>query len=343
MLALAARNLPDAEESEELHRKYYERSPLGPPVFFLAREASSNAFVGMAALFPTSLRISGDLVPAAITGDFAIDIGHRAFGPAIPLQRACLSALAENGFRCAYGSPNPLAESIIDRVGYVDVGRRTRFVKVLRGQIVVDTYVRRRKLARLASASSAIAIDPLLPLLSRERLYRRRTSFSVEEPQRFDDRFFDLWRVGWREHEITNERNADLLNWKYEMSGDERGGRKFATLALIEGGQRVAGYIVYRVRNNVRHILDVLSFPCREVVDALLAEFILDARRHGASAISVLYFGPGNLLTARLRAFGFIPSPNERGLRVHVEQGVRFPRDLRDSSNWYFLPGDEDV
>ena len=79
VLALGYRNLPPAVQGarEARYSKYFEDSPLGPPHFFLARDAQSDSFVGMSAIFPTQLRVGGELVPAAVAGEFAVDDGHR--------------------------------------------------------------------------------------------------------------------------------------------------------------------------------------------------------------------------------------------------------------------------
>jgi GNAT superfamily N-acetyltransferase len=199
VLALADRNLlVPLQGREARYAKYYERNPVGPPAFFLARDEESQGFVGLAAAFPTRLRVFGEVVPGAISGDFAVDDGHRGFGPSIALQRALVSAVAEHGIRCTYGYPNEFAEPIVKRVGYVDLGRLTRFVKVLSGRVVLDTYVRSPVLARPLAALSRVGVDPLLSVVSRERLPRRRHGLRVARPDGFDDRFAEVCESTWR-------------------------------------------------------------------------------------------------------------------------------------------------
>ena len=108
----------------------------------------------MAALLPAMLRVSGQPVSAAISADFAIDPGHRGLGPALPLQRAALELLAEEGLACAYGCPNPLSEPIVKRVGFENVGELTRHMKVLRTASLVDLFGAAPRLARMLSAVS---------------------------------------------------------------------------------------------------------------------------------------------------------------------------------------------
>jgi GNAT superfamily N-acetyltransferase len=340
-LGLADRNLPFAVQGREArYSKYYEDNPLGPAKFFLARDAQSDAFVGMAAIFPTRLRVFGELVPAAIAGDFAVDDGHRGLGPAVPLQRAAVNALGDHGLSCAYGYPNEHSEPITRRVGYADLGRLTRFVKVLRSRVVVEQYVHSRGFARLAAGVSRVAVDPLLFVVSRERLHRRRRAFRVERPAAFDDRFSEVWETAWGQGTITSERNPEFLNWKYETA---REGGIYRIFALIGSDDQVAGYAVYRVRNGIRHIIDIVFQPSGEVLDVLLAALIRDARREGAVAVSLIHLGPASLLTQRLRAFGFGRRTEDSSLHVYVPGTSELEQALVEAGNWYFLNADADV
>jgi GNAT superfamily N-acetyltransferase len=337
VLAIAARNRGGPPERfARRFAKYYESNPLGPPSVFFARDNRSEELVGMTALFPTALRVAGQLVPAAIGGDFAVDAEHRGFGPAVALQRATTSVLAERRLTCAYGSPNRFSEPVVGRAGYADVGRFTRFVKLLTARPAVERSIRRPRLARLASA----AAGPVVSVVSRERLYRRPARFSVDRPDRFDERFVRLWENA-REHQgATSERTAALLNWRYEKTGPAAGG-DYSIFALREGTD-VAGYVVHRLDGDSRLVYDIVHLPDRSVVDALLSEFILDARDSGAAMLDLGYVGPGNLLSRRLRAFGFLRRMGKNGLRVYVDGGAPCGVDLLRGDSWYFLTGDTD-
>jgi GNAT superfamily N-acetyltransferase len=339
VLDLATRNRPGPRSRlEAKYVKYYENNPLGAPSLFLARDNESGSLVGMAALFPTTLWIAGERVPAGIGGDFAVDEGHRGIGPAIALQRATIPALSERGLKCAYGSPNRSSEPIVGRAGYADAGRLTRFVKLLSARPLVDRYVSRPRLASLASGVAS----PFMSILSRERLHRRSGRFSVEQPELFDDRFTSLWELARRQLGVMSERNAELLNWRYEKTGPGGAPGNYSIFALVEGNV-VAGYLVYRMGDDTsRVVYDVVCRPDRPVVDALLSEFILDARRKKASAIDLGYVGPPNLLTGRLRAFGFLQRTAQNGLLVYVDGEAPSGVDLGKAESWYFTTGDTD-
>ena len=338
MLALGYRNLPPAIQGdrEARYSKYFEDSPLGPPAFFLARDNEADAFVGMAAIFPTQLRVFGELVPAAVAGEFAVDDGHRGLGPAIPLQRAAVGALGERGLSCAYGYPNEYSAPITKRVGYADLGPLIRYVKVLRSRILVERYGR----GRIVAGVGRVVADPLLSILSRERLHRRPRDLRVERPAAFDDRFSGVWESLWRQGTITSERNPALLNWKYEMG---REGGIYRLLALVGADEQVAAYAVYRVRNDIRHVVDIVFQPTAGVLDALLAELIRDARREKTVAISLIHLGAAALLTERLRAFGFARRTEDSSLHVFAPGESELDKALVERENWNFLNADADL
>jgi Acetyltransferase (GNAT) domain len=338
VLALGYRNLPPAVQGarEARYSKYFEEGPLGPPRFFMARDNESGGFVGTAAIFPTQLRVFGELVPAAVAGEFAVDDGHRGLGPAIPLQRAAVGALGEAGLACAYGYPNEHSEPITRRVGYVDLGKLNRYVKVLRSRVLVEQYGR----GRVAAALGRVALDPLLWAVSRERLQRRPRELRLERPAEFDERFSGVWASLFEQGTITSERNPDFLNWKYEMG---REGGIYRVLALVGPDEQVAAYAVHTVRNDIRHVVDVVFQQSARVLDALLAEVIHDARRERMVAISLIHLGAPGLLTQRLKAFGFVRRTEDSSLHVFVPGESEREKALVEPDNWYFLQADADL
>ena len=105
-------------------------------------------------------------------------------------------------------------------LGFESVGELTRHVKVLRTRLLVDLFVRRPGVARTLSAATRVLVDPLISLGSRERRVRRLRGLSFEKPDRFDERFTDVWHATSHRHTATGERNAELLNWKYDLDDD---------------------------------------------------------------------------------------------------------------------------
>ena len=339
---LLNRNLiPSREEVLARYTKYYETNPDGPPLLVLARESTTGRYVGTCAIFPTRLSIAEESVLGGVSGDFAVDADHRGFGPALAIQRALLARLGERGLSYLYGVPNPFSEAITRRVGYRDLGRITRFVKVFRLGVVIERHVSRPGLARVAAGVSSFTADPLLSLASRDRFARRSKRFSVERPSAFDERFAGLWEAARRQGRITSHRDTASMNWRFDKP--DIGGTNRHPLVAVFAGDRAVGYVVYRTSGGVCDVLDVSAVPSREVVDTLLSAFVADARRGGVAAIDIRYFGPRSLLTRRLRAFGFLALEHSDGLCVFVEDGAAREQELTAPGNWCLFESAQDI
>ena len=339
---LLNRNLiPSREEVLARYTKYYETNPAGAPLVVLARESATSRYVGTCAIFPARIRIGEETVLAGVEGDFAVDTAHRGFGPALAIQRALFDRIGGRGLSCVYGVPNPFSEAITRRVGYRDLGRLTRFVKLFRLGVVIERHVSRPGLARLAAGVSAFTADPLLSLSSRDRFTRRSKRFTVERPSAFDERFASLWEIVRRQGRITTHRDAATMNWKFDKPNDG-GTNRYPVIAVVAGDQAV-GYVVYRTSEGVCDVLDIAAVASREVVDALLSAFVADARRAGVAAIDMRYFGPRSLLTRRLRAFGFLALEHSDGLCVVVEAGAARQQELIAPDNWCLFESAQDI
>ncbi len=343
VLELLNRNLIERGEwASARYRKYYESNPVGPPVLLLAQDSSSQRFVGTCAVFPTRLRVSGEVLCGGIAGDFAVDAAHRGVGPAVALLRRALSEALEQGLDFVYGVGNVHSEAVGRRVGSVDLGRFTRFVKILRVGGLLERYTRPQSLARRAAGVSSFTVDPILSLTSRERRRDRSSRFCVERLGAFDDRFEAVWEAARCQHRVTSDRDAKLLNWKYEKDGAGHASATSPIFALFDGSG-AAGYIVYATNGNVWEVFDIAFLPSAAVIDALLTEFVLEARREGAATIGLNYFGPSSLLTQRLRAFGFLVRKHREGVRVATRPDLRLKEDLLTPENWCLLPGGQDI
>lgn len=337
IFSLATRNLPDF--TQDHYTKYYEASPLGQPTVQLAYDTETGSPVGMATLIPTAVHVNGTCLRGAIAADFAVDPEHRGFGPALLLQRSLISLARERDFHYVLGAPNASAEPLFRRLPYADLGRFTSFVKVISARFAVERYVSASRAARLAGALA----DPVVATLSREKLYRRPRNISTESPSSFDDRFVDLWKLAVEAHTVIGARTVDLSNWKCETTPGRDGTQRYTIFAISRSRQHVIGYVVYRLLGRVRHIVDLVVADTGRTLDALLSEFVIDARRQRAGAITFRHLGVQDGVERGLRSFGFVRRVEPLGLRVFVEERAGPPAKLLDRDNWYYLERDADL
>lgn len=341
LLALLERNLSSPETREAKYVRYYESNPSGPPSFWVARENGSDRVIGAVTLFPVPFRVEGMLVQAGIQGDFAVDREHRgAFGPAIPLVRAMAAWLDKAAVAFSYGIPNPNSGPIVSTLSGSPVGTVGGYAKPLRLDRALELANRLPKPLR----RSARVLDPVLRLVSRDDRHhlRRSRGYRLETPAAFDGRFSDLWREAHRTHAIIGDRSARHLNWKYgfdPVASDVA----YTILALVDKTERVAGYAVVTESEGKLVAADILCRPSRTETDLLLGHLVARGRHCRAAGIGIRYFGPENLLTARLRSFGFVRWRD--GAPLVVRAGAGLPSGLDESSpqSWYFVGGDTDV
>ncbi len=332
VLALGHRNLSGFSEAR--YAKYYETNPLGLPVVCLARTEPGGPPVGMAALIPIELSVSGTLVRAGIAADFAVDAEHRGLGPALQLQRALLARMPEEGLEAVIGLPNAPAEPVFRRLRFRELGRFSRFVKPLRTGVLLDRQLGRPVLGAVASA----LVDPLLPLVTRERRAASRAC-SLELAEAFDERFSPFFEHGADTPQVAVRRSVALLNWKYGLPQEPAN----RLLAALSRDGSVVGYAVVRERNGVLHVLELQAAGARAGLSAVLSGLARYARAQRAGALSLRCLDGARSLTSALRPPAFFERDEQRPLLVHVPEPRPGTAPLLEPRHWLFLEGDADL
>jgi hypothetical protein len=268
VMALCVRSLPGF--TCDHYTKYFERNPLGPPVFVVARDVTGT-IVGTAGLHPTELVIEGAVQPAFVAGDFCVTEELRGFGPAIALQRRLLSLLRERG-SLAYGLPNAAARSVLVRVGYRNLGAFVRFERRL------------RRSERLSAGFSA---------------RRQANGYALESPDRFDERFAEL--LARPAARLSPHRTPASLNWRYEL--DRPGASRFSVSAATRDGL-VAACTVSHVAYGARRIVD-LAYTDRQSLHTVLRFDLARAARSRLGKVDLLHLGGAGELADALTLLGF--------------------------------------
>lgn len=329
IIGLMNRNL--GIRSEEWFQWKYLTCPYGVAHCWLVKDDNSGNFIGTAALFPRRILVKGQPVYAGIAGDFSVNKEHRILGPAIKLQKTLLANLKDNNFYLCYGTPNKLAEGILSRAGYVEIGNIERMVKLLKSEY--------KFIARINNASIrknfARFVDFFLKVLSKDTYCFKKYKYKIEILESFDARFNILWERANGRFEIIGERTASFLNWRHQQFPK----KNYKIFTIIEKNNEIAGYVSYYEQSNIYYILDLLT--CNdEILDSVLTMFIRHARKSGISSISINYFGK-RLLKKKLMQFGFIFRGKGNKLMINFHNIC--PSELfLNRDNWYFFSVDED-
>ncbi|UCG53401.1 MAG: hypothetical protein JSW58_07565 [Candidatus Latescibacterota bacterium] len=331
ILGILKRNLP--QQSEEIFDWKYKNCPYGKAVCLLAKDEESNSYVGSGSLFLRKVCIGGESVCASVAGDFAIDKKHRAYGPALKLQKTIQSHLEGNEVKFIYGLPNKLSEAVFLRIGYTEVGRIERYAKVLRSEYKIRGYIRFSLAARIVSK----VLDYLIEKFSKETKHKDSSSFGIETPDSFDNRFDALWKKAAGQFEIVGERTSEFLNWRYIQCPPHR----YHIFSLVDTKKEIAGYVVYFTENNIYYVVDML-FAHSNVLDTLLHKFIRYSRNQGIFSISVFFMGSDSTVE-KLKEWGFRLRESGSRVLLYCDRKLPFSDSLFDKNKWHLLEGDNDI
>jgi hypothetical protein len=326
------RNLQGA--SAHRYKWNYENCPYGKARCLLAKDDSSGSYVGSAALFPRKIMVKGELMYCGIAADFAVDKKHRAFGPAIKIQREIQSKMTDFGFRFIYGIPNELSKTLFLRLEHKEIGKFERFIKILKTEYKSKQYLPFTVHFKMFSR----VIDFFIKFFSKENMYKKQVNYSVEMPIFFDNRFDLLWEKVSNQFDIVGERTSDFLNWRYKRSAYQG----YKIFCIIDKKKEIAGYIVYFFEDNMCHIVDILFVMVDDVLDKLFTEFFLFLRTNSIGSVSIRYLGKG-LLEKKLKEFNFHIVKKEENYVIIYSPNFSSESFLLDKKNWYFFQGDNDI
>jgi len=323
--------LSDREQLEERVRWLYESHPRGPTITQLCRHEESGAIVGSGSALSRRLHRRGQVFPAALLGDLAVEPKHRTAGPAVKILRSVVERGREAGHDILYGLPNDKSAPIFKRLRFKEVGRTRTWRKPLRSAPVLGQ--------RLPSPGLARLLAPIVDTGHRAydwstRLGDLRRYRSVVTP-RADETFDALWER-LPHPNLTGEKTARELNWRYA---------DFVTLPhaffRLYGGpdrRELIGFVAYFVVDGRVTVTDLFC-DYRRDLRLLLFSFCEQMRRQKHSSITVTYFGH-RFVDEALTAQNFFL--REGSLAFYVTGSVE-GLATKDENTWSMFEGDLDI
>jgi len=282
LIALGQKYLPLM--NPQRFRWLYRDNPFGSARVWLAVDETSKHPVGMAAVFPRRAYIAGAEVLGCVLGDFCISENYRSLGPALKLQRACLSVIKTGEFAFYYDFPSSGMLSIYRYLGVTPAEQSVRMIKFLRADTAVRRFIPVQSVSGVISrgANRALALRDHIRSTSGAVEYRLNHQASAGELSEL------ATQVGSSQGDCTL-RSSDYLNWRYRQHPSQR----YESLAAYRDG-KLQGYCFFSVAENQAFISDLFGIPGKETVDALLGGLVKLFRSRGISAIncSVLLSDP---------------------------------------------------
>lgn len=284
--------------------------------------------IGSIGLMDRTMKVFDDDRPAGQPIDLNVDQRYRLGGVAMQLQRTVTAEVDQGRLGLIYGFPNAQSEPVLRRVGYRSFAQVGRWVKPLTSEEVLQKWIHRRPVRRVA----ATIVDAALRLASPDTFYRRPKNLRVEVTDYYDARFDQLWETGRERFAIVGERTSDYLQWRFGQCSDTC----YRTLCVSDAEDRLLAYLVYSQRDDIGYIADFF-FAEWEHFDVVLDEFIRLMRQDRAKAIVTVYTGAAQVADRLLR-FGFHRRPSTWTAMVHAAD-----QRLMDEENWFLTRADIDT
>lgn len=324
-----------AQGKEERLKHLYQNTPYGKGSLWLARYTKTNTHVGVTGLIKRPIFINGKQFAGGIAADFAVDKGHRTFGPALQLQRALINDLDALRFDIIYGYPNKAAIKVLVRAGYHLLGQAHRWVKLLRVNHKIDKFTYNP----LGKYACSLLGNTALKMISRENRYRRSTDVHAEILQDIDERFDHLWKEVIHKIPVVGMRDTEYLKWRYITC--EQNHEVFC-VTISPNTKTIVGYIICNIRDNICHIQDILTSNLGKSFDLTMGAFTKLMHQKGVYAISITYLGT-KTFENKLIEWNFSQREDANDIVVAFSKTIpSFNIEiLKNPDNWYLIEGDD--
>jgi hypothetical protein len=325
LINLLQTNLPQLPH-EQFFDWLYNNNPEGPALTWIAMEASSGRFIGMAAAFPRQTYDLGGEVRCYVLGDFCIVPEYRSLGLALTLQRTCLAGLSEQGARFALDFPSDGMLAVYRRLRIQPDKTMIRYAKLLRA----DRKIGERVAIDAVADGLTVIANGILRL--RDGRKRRRTTWTIAKEDGPCGEEFTQTALEWS---VTTRscaaRTADFLNWRYHQHPLWR-----YEMLTARGEGKLHGYLIQHPYRE-DYFIDELMGEDDAVRRDLLLQCIAIARGRQVQMLCAPWLS-SHFLPELLRECGFRPRESRPVVLLS------WPSDEGatggDKQEWYVSGGD---
>ncbi len=307
--------------------------------------------VGEIGIVGTSVKVGEEEVPGGHVVDIVVGEANRSGGTFFRLERMVRAEdykinLLEFAF--SIKATHKIATRLL---GFKGASPIYKMVKILNAAPYIEAKIGFRPLAIPLTAICNMGIR----MLDRVRSPKSLSGVIIEEAERFDERFDELWQRGKSQYEIIVARTSAYLNWRYADHPTVR----YTTYAALKDGE-LKGYVVLCMRKkgeasgtiveidvdtNRGFIADIFVEPGPDhegVTSALLKKAASHFRSQRADTIAGWILEHMDLCGS-LKAFGFLKRETPHDLIVRAKDDGEITNEyLGDPTRWYIARGDSD-
>ena len=330
ILRLLESNLPEAATRGRFEWLYLS-NPHGAARVWLATNETGQA-VGTSAAFPRKFKVAGDITYALVLSDFVVDAAYRSLGPAMALLRSTLAPVTEGSCDFALDHPSESMLAVYRRIGGTELGRQTRYVKLLKASGVLG----RRWGTGVRTSVVGTVGDLGLRIGDRFRASSSGLTVGLHEGD-FDDQFGQVGDEIERRRAVYGIRDPAYLNWRF------RSGIRFAhSIVTVRDASRLMGYAVLQTSDDLSMtIVEFICPPEQRVEKALLNAVADHGRRCGAERVQASAVA-GSAWYSILETHGFSAREQLPGPVVYASKGSQASKTLTDVTQWWITDGDRD-
>lgn len=316
----------------------FEKNVLGKNCSYVA--VVDGRVIAHSGGFGAVLQHKGEKFLGNQLGDLMADPDRRTKGAFSLTVIASLDYNDEDGPHLAFGFANPNSTKVItDRKetiwGDLMVPRLDRVVRTA-------PFIRRKIKNGTLSALLGFPADLVLGMYRSATGALETNMDGIEEVEKFDSRFDELWERIGAEFARTNVRSSKYLNWRYR----EHPHHSYDVFAYSDT-VGLKGFIVVRVlaeKGLTRGlIVDLISGLEEPVVwNTLLVKGIKHLAGGGADLISCWMFDHMPYYET-LKKLHFVNRPSDLTVLVYDQTNSQDLEFLHDAKSWYVSMGDGDV
>jgi GNAT superfamily N-acetyltransferase len=307
----------------------YLGCPHGPARVLIAVDGARGTLVGAAAAFPRRLYVSGSPKEGCVLGDFFVVPEYRSVGPAVQLQRACLSMLSSEAFHAYYDLPAATMVPVYKRLFIEPRDRLVRMAKPLRA----DRKIRERIKLPVVARGVRAAANQVLKIKNRASAKPHICQIAIQE-NGCGEEFDALARSCSETYGVCTQRTAAYLNWRYR----NHFARRFQMLVARRRG-RLLAYCVFACEGEDAEIVDLFGVNESSVLIELTKAAAAHAYRQGAITVSanVLASHPSVQIFEKLGFRGRESCPV-----MHSCPALSGTTQGSMVSNWFLMGGDRE-
>ncbi len=310
----------------------YCLNPCGPPKVWIAHEEKSGEIVGTAAAFPRRLRIGSKKEIGWVLGDFCISDAYRSLGPALQLQRTCLEQVGLGTDSIWYDFPSRKMLAVYKRLKISSTQKMIRFVKPLRVNRRVRSFVKVDMLQKGLSFLGNVALN-----LTAKKVHVRQGLDFLPYKEECGDEFTALSEKMTGTIGNCLERSAVYLNWRYHSNP-----LYSCEFITARDNGLLKGYIVFSDMDGDARIFDIFGSDEEDVMLGLICQVMDRIRERGHESLTVSMV-EGHHCIPFFVSCGFSPRDADPVIIQNPGCGANGTRKDYEPANLLLMQGDRDA